>query len=80
LAGGFVSATIFRTSRKKGEKKMNSETSKAGNTIWAFDLGKGSIGEAVPPHPPRSQTRLRVVQRPGLFGGLNLKSEIANLR
>ena len=26
---------------------MNAETSKAGKTIWAFDLGKGSIGEAV---------------------------------
>jgi CRISPR-associated endonuclease Csn1 len=28
-------------------KKMNVETSKSGETIWAFDLGKGSIGEAV---------------------------------
>jgi hypothetical protein len=26
---------------------MNAETSKAGKTTWAFDLGKGSIGEAV---------------------------------
>ena len=26
---------------------MNAETSKAGKTVWAFDLGKGSIGEAV---------------------------------
>jgi len=24
---------------------MNAETSKAGTTIWAFDLGKGSIGD-----------------------------------
>jgi hypothetical protein len=27
---------------------MNAETSKPGKTIWAFDLGKGSIGD-----PPR---------------------------
>ena len=26
---------------------MNAEPSKSGKTIWAFDLGKGSIGEAV---------------------------------
>ncbi len=47
LAGGFASATIFPTAQNKGKKKMNTETPKAGNTIWAFDLGKGSIGEAV---------------------------------
>jgi hypothetical protein len=26
---------------------MNEEPSKTGKTVWAFDLGKGSIGEAV---------------------------------
>jgi hypothetical protein len=35
-------------SQNKG-KKMNVETSKSGETIWAFDLGKASIGEAVRP-------------------------------
>ncbi len=40
LAGGFASATILRTAQNKGKKKMNTETSKAGNTIWAFDVGK----------------------------------------
>jgi hypothetical protein len=28
----------------EGKKKMNAETSKSGNTIRAFDFGKGSIG------------------------------------
>jgi hypothetical protein len=32
------------SSQNKG-KKMNVETSKSGETIWAFDLGKGSIGD-----------------------------------
>jgi hypothetical protein len=26
---------------KRREKKMNAETSEAGKTIWAFDLGTG---------------------------------------
>jgi CRISPR-associated endonuclease Csn1 len=47
LAGGWFSAIILLTTQNKGKKKMNAETSKAGKTIWAFDLGKGSIGEAV---------------------------------
>jgi len=33
--------------QNEGKKKMNAETSEPGKTIWAFDLGKGSIGEAV---------------------------------
>ncbi len=32
-------------STKRREKMMNAETSKAGKTIWAFDLGKGSISD-----------------------------------
>jgi hypothetical protein len=47
LAGGFVSAIILPSPQNEGKKKMNAETSKAGKTVWAFDLGKGSIGEAV---------------------------------
>jgi hypothetical protein len=36
--------------QNEGKKKMNAETSKAGTTIWAFDLGKGSIGDPLRRH------------------------------
>jgi len=32
---------LARSTKNEGKKKMNAETSKAGETIWAFDLGKG---------------------------------------
>jgi hypothetical protein len=44
LAGRPVWAIILPAPQNEGKKKMNAETSKAGQTIWAFDLGKGSIG------------------------------------
>jgi hypothetical protein len=47
LAGGSAWAIILPASQNEGKKKMNVETSKAGKTVRAFDLGKGSIGEAV---------------------------------
>ncbi len=58
LSGCLAPAKIARATRlakaqiTKGEKmnadeSPNSKDSKSGKTIWAFDLGKGSLGEAV---------------------------------
>ena len=60
---------------------MNTETSKAGNTIWAFDLGKPSIAMGMAKLPEKSARREspgRVVAKPtgDLSFGKEQRSEI----
>ncbi|MGP8200606.1 MAG: type II toxin-antitoxin system VapC family toxin [Limisphaerales bacterium] len=69
---------------------MNAETSKAGKTIWAFDLGKGSIGEAVrqgttflhkaflrgPEDEPRNKMQLALMKEMLASGGISPFTEV----
>jgi hypothetical protein len=43
--GALLRLQFTGCTKNEGKKKMNAETSKSGKTIWAFDLGKGSIGD-----------------------------------